>query len=244
MDNLFELSGISFGYPHHGAVLKGVDFCVGAGERVAVAGANGAGKSTLFHLMVGLLKPDAGKVVAFGKERCAEMDFYEVRRRAGLVFQDPDDQLFCPTVAEDVAFGPLNLGQSPKEALAVVDETLERLRMSHLRDRVTHKLSGGEKRLVSLATVLAMKPDVLLLDEPTNALDEKIREHLIGLLQELPQAMVIISHDAHFRYKVASRQFRLDSGRLTALESHCPHAAKLSCQDGSNADIASRSGAT
>ncbi len=224
MDCLFDLSGIRFAYPHHHTVLDGVDFRIQAGQRVALTGANGAGKSTLLHIMVGLLKPNAGTVTAFGAERCTEPDFREVRRRAGLVFQDPDDQLFCPTVTEDVAFGPLNLGKSREEALAIVDETLANLRLEHLRNRVTHRLSGGEKRLVSLAAVLAMKPEVLLLDEPTNALDEGTRERLVDILGDLPQALVVISHDAHFRRKVTDCQFFLEGGRISTFEPRCQHA--------------------
>ena len=217
MSCLLELSGVRFAYPGRGTVLDGVDFRVNAGERIALTGSNGAGKSTLFHILVGLLRPTAGTVTAFGAPRVTEADFREVRRRAGLVFQDPDDQLFCPTVAEDVAFGPLNLGKSRDEALAVVDRTLARLRLEHLRDRVTHKLSGGEKRLVGLATVLAMEPDVLLLDEPTNALDVETRERLIAILTELPQAQVVISHDVPFRERVTDRAYLLKSGGLVPI---------------------------
>lgn len=215
---LFDLKGIRFGYPHHHTVLDGVDFRINAGERVALTGDNGSGKSTLLHIMVGLLKPTEGRVTAFGTECREEADFREVRRRAGLVFQDPDDQLFCPTVAEDVAFGPLNLGKSPAEALVMVDRTLAHLGLAHLRDRVTHKLSGGEKRLVSLATVLAMEPEALLLDEPTNALDEGTRQRLVEILDGLPQAMVIVSHDADFRRRATSQQFRLETGRIVAMD--------------------------
>ena len=225
MSLLFELTDIRFAYPGRPNVLDGVDFTLTAGERVALAGDNGAGKSTLLHIMVGLLTPQSGTVTAFGAARASEKDFHDVRRRAGLVFQDPDDQLFCPTVAEDIAFGPLNLGKTRDEALAIVDETLAQLSLSSLRDRITHKLSGGEKRLVGLATVLAMNPDVLLLDEPTNALDETTRARMIEILNDLPQALVVISHDAHFRRKVTSTQLRLEDGRLTSAAAHCVHAS-------------------
>lgn len=216
MDCLIELDEVRFAYPRQPAVLRGINLRVSAGERIAVTGANGAGKSTLLRVMVGLLRQEAGRIVAFGAERRREADFREVRRRAGLVFQDPDDQLFCPTVAEDVAFGPLNLGNSSHEALAIVDETLDHLHLTHLRDRVTHKLSGGEKRLVSLAAVLAMKPDLLLLDEPTNALDEDTRERLREIILGLPQACVVVSHDADFRRGIATRELRLEGGRINA----------------------------
>ncbi len=224
MPPLFELSGVRFAYPGQAPVLMDVSLGLAAGERIALTGPNGSGKSTLLHIMVGLLRPQAGTVVAFGTPRRKEQDFHEVRQRVGLVFQDPDDQLFCPTVAEDIAFGPLNLGQSKTEVLEVVDRTLDRLRLSHLRDRVTHKLSGGEKRLVGLATVLAMEPDVLLLDEPTNALDEATRARLVAILNALPQALILISHDAHFRRKVTSHQYRIRDGVIGALEVHCAHA--------------------
>jgi cobalt/nickel transport system ATP-binding protein len=128
--------------------------------------------------------------------------------------QDPDDQLFCPTVVEDIAFGPLNLGASREEALAIVDEVLDQLHLKHLRERITHELSGGEKRLVSVAAVLAMKPDVLLLDEPTNALDEENMQRLEEILLELPQAMILISHDPHFRRKLATRTIELRGGKI------------------------------
>lgn len=211
---LIDLSGIHFAYPHRPPVLLGADLRLEPGERLSITGHNGAGKSTLLHIIVGLLMPQSGRVVAFGAERRAEADFHEVRRRAGFVFQDPDDQLFCPTVAEDIAFGPLNLGASRAEALAIVDATLARMGLTHLRDRITHKLSGGEKRLVTLATVLAMEPDVLLLDEPTNALDRENKERLMELLLGLPQAMVIVSHNTHFRERLATRSLTMSDGRL------------------------------
>ncbi|GAA0305793.1 energy-coupling factor ABC transporter ATP-binding protein [Rhodovulum strictum] len=211
---LLELDDIHFGYPGHAPVLRGASLRLEPGQRLSITGANGSGKSTLLHLMVGLLRPVSGRVLAFGQERRQEADFHEVRRRAGLVFQDPDDQLFCPTVAEDVAFGPMNLGKNRAEALAIVDAVLDRLGLSHLRERVTYKLSGGEKRLVTLATVLAMEPEVLLLDEPTNALDEANAARLIAILQALPQAMVLVSHDAALRAQLAPRALRLSGGCL------------------------------
>jgi len=211
---LFELAGIHFAYPGAAPILRGVDFTLRPGQRVALTGPNGAGKSTLLRILVGLLRPEAGRIVAFGQERREETDFHEVRRRAGLVFQDPDDQLFCPTVAEDIAFGPLNLGKSRAEALAIVEDILERLDLMRLRDRVTYRLSGGEKRLVTLATVLAMEPDVLLLDEPTNALDADNLARLIGILRGLPQAIVLVSHDADVRAQIAPESLSLIGGRL------------------------------
>jgi cobalt/nickel transport system ATP-binding protein len=212
--SLFELSGIAFAFAPDRQVLRDASFRLETGERVALCGANGAGKTTLFHLMVGLLKPSSGTVRAFGAERRSEKDFVEVRTRAGLLFQDSDDQLFCPTVAEDVAFGPLNLGKSRTEARQVVAATLARLGIEALADRVTCKLSGGEKRLVALATILAMDPDVLLLDEPTTALDRQAQDRLTDILLSLPQTMVVISHDPVFLDRIATRRVVLEDGTL------------------------------
>ena len=211
---LFRLSGIYFAYGDDAPVLADAGFELRRGERVALVGPNGAGKTTLLHLMVGLVRPQAGTVEAFGRPRRCEKDFFDVRARAGLLFQDADDQLFCPTVAEDVAFGPLNLGKTPTEARAIVDRTLATLGLTGFENRITHKLSGGQRRLVSLAAVLAMEPDALLLDEASNALDEATRAHLIELLLGLPQAMVVISHDEDFLRRVTGRRVRLDKGRL------------------------------
>ncbi|TCS67071.1 cobalt/nickel transport system ATP-binding protein [Primorskyibacter sedentarius] len=211
---LIQLDDIRFAYPGHEAVLDGVSLTLRQGQRLSLTGPNGAGKSTLFRIMLGLQRPDAGRVTAFGKERRQEADFHEVRRRVGLVFQDADDQLFCPTVAEDIAFGPLNLGKSREEALAIVDTVLIDLDLTHLRDRITHKLSGGEKRLVTLATVLAMEPEVLLLDEPTNALDSRNEARLLEILNSLPQAILLVSHNPDFRARIAPEEIRLEDGRL------------------------------
>ena len=214
---LIALRGLSYRYFGRIEVLRGLDFELRAGECVALTGANGAGKTTLLQLMVGLIKPKAGDIIAFGQPRRQEADFVEVRARAGLLFQDPDDQLFCPTVLEDVAFGPLNLGLSREQALRIAGETLEQLGMGGFEQRVTHQLSGGEKRMITLAAVLAMEPEVLLLDEPGNALDDSARERLINTLQSLPQAMVIISHQKDLLQRLATRWLRLEDGRLHAI---------------------------
>ena len=176
-------------------------------------GPNGAGKTTFLHLLVGLLKPTKGQIWAFGKERRNEQDFYDVRIRAGLVFQDSDDQLFCPTVLEDVAFGPLNLGKSPREAKDISRQVLQDLGLAEFEERITHKLSYGEKRMVALATVLAMGPEVLLLDEPTNGLDDAAKQRLHDTLLTLPQAMILISHEAEFRQAIATRSVQLTADR-------------------------------
>jgi len=220
---LFSLRDITFDFPGH-PVLRRVDFDLYPGERVALIGANGAGKTTLLRLMVGLHHPLAGEIRAFGRVRKTEDSFHEVRLRTGLLFQDPDDQLFCPTVLEDVAFGPLNQGRSRQEALAISDSVLTTLGLGPLAQRVTHKLSGGEKRLVSLATVLAMQPEVLLLDEPTNGLDEATERRMIEHLEQLPMAMLFITHDRRFVERLASRAVLLREGGLqqALLHTH-PH---------------------
>lgn len=212
---LLDLNNIHFSYPGLDPVLEGASMQLNAGERLSIVGPNGAGKSTLLKVIMGLLTPTRGTVKAFGKTCAEEADFHEMRRRVGFVFQDADDQLFCPTVAEDVAFGPLNLGKTKQEALAIVDSVLNRLGLMHLRERVTHKLSGGEKRLVTLATVLAMEPDVLILDEPTNALDPENYTRLAEILEGLDQAVLLVSHDPEFRERIAPEGYQLSERKLT-----------------------------
>ncbi|WP_118133467.1 energy-coupling factor ABC transporter ATP-binding protein [Oceanicella sp. SM1341] len=196
-------------------VLREVSFSLAPGERLAVTGGNGAGKSTLLRTLVGLERPASGRVIAFGAERRDEAGFREVRRRAGLLFQDADDQLFSPTVLEDVAFGPLNLGLPRREAEAVARRRLEAFGIGALAGRLTHRLSGGEKRLVALAAVLAMDPEVLLLDEPTNALDEQHATRMTELLEGLGCAMILVSHDAGLVDRLATRRLRLQDGCLS-----------------------------
>ena len=213
---LIELSDIHFAHPGHPPVLNGASLRLAPGQRLSLTGPNGCGKSTLLQIVMGLRQPDSGTVTVFGTPRREEADFQEVRRRVGLVFQDADDQLFCPTVAEDVAFGPLNLGKPQAEAVAIADRVLADLALSHLRDRVTHKLSGGEKRLVTLASVLAMQPEVLLLDEPTNALDTKNEARLTEILDGLPQSILLVSHSAEFRARIAPDCVELRDGVIVA----------------------------
>lgn len=220
---LLRLTGVAAGYPDR-PVLRDVDLVLHAGERLALLGANGAGKSTLLHVITGFVPLRAGTIEAFGAIRRTEKDFREVRARAGLVFQDPDDQLFCPTVLEDVAFGPLNLGASRREARDTAMAVLEELGLAPLAERVTHRLSGGEKRLVSIAAVLAMRPEVLLFDEPTTGLDPDAYERLCEILAGLPQAMVIVAHDAQFVSRLATRAVLLADGvgRAGTIHAH-PH---------------------
>ncbi len=207
---LIALQEIAFSYPGAEPLFEGFEFSLSAGDRVALTGPNGSGKSTLLHLITGLLRPQSGKLWAFGKNRTRESDFREVRRRAGYLLQDSDDQLFSPTVLDDVMFGPLNYGLSHDVARERARRVLSDLGLSAHEERVTYKLSGGEKRLVALAAVLAMEPDVLLLDEPTAGLDVKTEGRLVEVLTGLPQDIVLVSHNAGFMERIANRAVVLD----------------------------------
>lgn len=208
---------LSFGYPHQPLILNQLNFQLVRGQKLALVGANGSGKSTLLQLLLGLLRPTAGIIEIFQQPCHSEADFVKIRGRVGLLFQDADDQLFCPTVAEDVAFGPLNLGKTPSEVKIIVRNTLELLGLHGYESRITYKLSGGEKRLVALATVLAMQPEVLLLDEPTAGLDENTERRVIEVLTALPQAMLIVSHDLLFLQQVTQQRLKLTAGQLSPL---------------------------
>ncbi len=211
---LIRLEKIRFHYDSGQPVLLDADLTLNPGDRIGLIGATGGGKTSLLHLIVGLLHPSSGVIEVFGKVRKTEQDFVEVRRRVQLLFQDAEDQLFSPTVVEDVAFGPLNLGMSRDEALAVASETLETLGLKGFEGKVTHHLSGGQKRLVSLAAVLAMRPDVLLLDEPETGLDEENVERLVEILWNLPLAMIAVSHNSDFLRKMTTRIMYLHHGIL------------------------------
>ena len=213
MTALLELNELRFAYAGGDWILDGASLELSSGDRLMLSGAIGSGKSTLLSLIVGLQRPASGQVTAFGQLCGTEADFERLRQKVGLVFQEPDDMLFSPTVADDVAFGPLNLGMTAAQIQAVVADTLEALQISHLRDRSCLQLSGGEKRLVSLAAVLAMRPEILLLDEPSNGLDEREISNLAKLLAELAQPMIIVSHDARLR-ELATRAARLADGKI------------------------------
>ncbi len=209
-----ELQHISFTYPgHEHPVFDSLDFSFQGGH-MGLIGDNGSGKTTLFHIMVGLLRPDSGQVLFNGRVMESEEDFTELRRHVGMLFQNVDDQLFSPSVIEDIAFGPLNLGYSPEEAKDIAMATLAKVGLEGYQDRITHHLSGGEKRLVALATVLSMEPDILLLDEPTNDLDNAARRRLIEILSNLDQSLIIISHDWDFLNQLTSTFYALENGKV------------------------------
>jgi cobalt/nickel transport system ATP-binding protein len=220
---IVNLRGVSFSYSADNPVIENLDFHLYRGDRIGLVGPNGSGKTTLFHIILGLLRPSSGAIELFGKPTKKEKDFREARKRIGLLFQDPDDQLFSPTVLEDVAFGPLNLGKSPEEAREIALNTLARLNLSGFKERITYKLSGGEKRLVSLATVLAMDPEVLLLDEPTNGLDEETEEKITDILNKLKLSYIFISHNFDFLSKTTDKIYVMAKGKIALDEAMAPH---------------------
>ncbi len=213
---LVQLDQVSFAYPGGRHILHKVDLSLNHKQRLGLIGPNGSGKTTLLHLLMGLHQPTAGHLLFQGKRIANKKDLKELRKSIGLVFQDADDQLFSPTVLEDVAFGPLNLGNSPEQALEISNKTLENLGLLDFANRVTHRLSGGEKKLVSLATVLSMQPKAMLLDEPTNNLDKDIRERLIEILNGLDIAYMIISHDWDFLSATCTSLALLEQGQIQA----------------------------
>lgn len=211
---ILRLENISFSYPGQDRVLDNLCLEINKGDRIGLMGPNGSGKTTLFHIIMGLLTPSSGTIEFFGKPVKTEKDFRKVYKKVGLLFQDADDQLFSPTVLEDVAFGPLNLGKSKREARNIAQNTLERLGIAHFENRVTHKLSGGEKRLVALATVLSMEPELLLLDEPSTGLDKKTKAILVEVLNRLELSYILISHENNFMSQIANDMFMVENGQL------------------------------
>lgn len=213
--HIIELQDISFSYPAATKpILDRFSLNFAEKQRIGLIGANGCGKTTLFHIIMGLHSADSGKFLFRGEELTTKKHFRALRKEIGLLFQDADDQLFSPTVLEDVAFGPLNLGATPQEAKAKALTTLSDLGLSELCDRITHHLSGGEKKLVSLATILVMNPRALLLDEPTNNLDPETRHRLIHILRELDLGYIIISHDWDFLSDTCDDVYAMSDGKV------------------------------
>lgn len=212
---LISVDAVDFGYEGRRPLFSRLSFKLFPGEKVGLLGPNGSGKTTFLRLLMGLVTPTAGKVEIFGQQRQRPQDFRPLPGKIGLLFQDSDDQLFCPTVAEDVAFGPFNLGKNVAEVRQIVRRTLSDLGLQGWEDRITYRLSGGEKRLVALATVLAMEPEILLLDEPTAGLDEAAFERVEAILSRLPQAMIVVSHDRDFLRRICHRLLVLADGRLS-----------------------------
>ncbi len=222
-ERIIQMTDVTYAYPGGPVVLDRVSFKVDRSERVGIIGPNGSGKTTLFHLIMGLIRPASGRITVFGAPVQREQDFREVRARIGFVFQNSDDQLFCPTVLEDVAFGPLNLGRSPAEARAAARRTLSTLGIGDFEGRVSHKLSHGEKKLVALACVLAMGPEVLILDEPTAGLDRATKNRLVEILDGIDMTLIITSHEMDFLSRMARVFYTFANGRMEEAKRITPH---------------------
>jgi len=213
--HIVEVENLRHTYADGTAAVRGISFRIHHGESVAIVGANGAGKSTLLLHLNGYLTPTEGRV-RIGDHALTKETVQEVRRTVGMVFQDPDDQLFMPTVYDDVAFGPLNLGLPPQEVEGRVADALQRVEALHLKDRPPYRLSGGEKRAVAIASVLSMLPDILVMDEPTTGLDPRHRRRLIGLLKSFHHTRIIASHDLDLVLDVCERTIVIHEGEVTA----------------------------
>jgi cobalt/nickel transport system ATP-binding protein len=214
MHHSIEVRNLSFSYPDGHEALKDVTLSIAPGEKVALVGPNGAGKSTLLLHLNGILIGQ-GRVTVCGLT-VEQKNLSRVRAMVGLVFQNPDDQLFSPTVFDDVAFGPLYQGLEPAEVSRRVDSALAAVRMTDYARRVSHHLSAGEKKRISIATVLSMNPEVLVLDEPTAGLDPRARRTLINLLHDLPMTTLVSSHDLAMVRELLPRMVIMDEGRIVA----------------------------
>ena len=206
---------VAFAYPDGHQALFGVDLRIEPGERVALLGPNGAGKTTLVLHLNGILRPGRGAISVAGLP-VTKANLREIRSRVGIVFQDPDDQLFMPTVGEDVAFGPRNLGLPEEEVAARVAAALEQVGMTGYADRPPHHLSFGQRRRVAVATVLSMHPEVLVLDEPSSNLDPAGRRELAEVLEALPVTLLMVTHDLPYAMQLCPRSVVLDDGVVVA----------------------------
>lgn len=213
--HLVELIDLHHTYPDGTVALDGVSFSITHGESVAIIGANGAGKSTLLLHLNGTLCPTAGEV-RIGHALLTRETLPEIRRTVGMVFQDPDDQLFMPTVFDDVAFGPFNMGLSRPEVEERVTAALARVEAGHLRDKPPYHLSGGEKKRVAIATVFSMEPDILVMDEPTSGLDPHARRQLMAMMREFHHTKIFTSHDLDMVLELCDRVIVLGRGRVWA----------------------------
>lgn len=207
-NNVLEIRNMSFAYDDNSQVFSSFDLDVKEGDTIGIIGANGTGKSTLLKIIVGLLGHD-GQVKVYGEEVDKE-HLPNIRKHLGFVFQDSNNQLFMPTLYDDISFGPYNLGLSEEEVDQRVDEALDRVGISYLKNRHNHKMSGGEKKLASIATILAMKPQIILLDEPTVALDPYNRRNLINILNGINETKIIASHDLDMVLETCDRVVLID----------------------------------
>jgi cobalt/nickel transport system ATP-binding protein len=214
MTSVLQVHDLHFSYHDGLAALRGVSFEMCKGEKVALVGPNGAGKSTLMLHLNGILSGHG--TVTVGGDPLTRDNLPAIRAMVGLVFQNPDDQLFSPTVFEDVAFGPLHMGLPMDEIESRVKSALEAVRMSNFRDRLSHHLSVGEKKRIAIATVLSMDPQILVLDEPSAGLDPRARRTLINLLRELPITMLVSTHDMRLVEELFPRTIVMDEGQIVA----------------------------
>ena len=212
--NLITLRDISFSYTGQEELLSGINLELKKSEKIGITGPNGSGKTTLFYIIMGLLRPLTGEVAIFSRQMTKEADFKEVRQRIGFLFQDSDDQLFCPTVKDEVAFGPLNHGMEREETRRIVKDTLALVGLDGFEDRPPYNLSYGEKRKLALATILATSPEVLLLDEPTNGLDEKTVAMIIDILNREDISYIVISQNSEFLKNTVKTIYTLNNGTL------------------------------
>lgn len=213
--HIIEIKDLQYIYPDGHHAIEDISFIATHGESIGIVGANGAGKSTLLMLLIGILFPTKGEV-SIGHTQVTKKTLSHIRQRAGMVFQDPDDQLFTTTVYDDVAFGPRNYKLDEEEVSRRVMKALETVGIPHLKDRAPYKLSGGEKRSAAIASVLAMNPDILIMDEPTAALDPKSRRRLINLLKGFEHTKIITSHDLDLVLELCERTIVLKDGRIVS----------------------------
>ena len=213
-----SVNHLEFAYPDGRPALRGVDLCIQPGEKVAILGPNGAGKSTLLLHLNGLLHAGSGDVTILGREvrEGDKRGLQEIRALVGVVFQDPDDQLFSPSVYDDVAFGPIYMGLPSNDVEARVSEALSQVGLEDYGDRMPFHLSGGEKKRAAIATVLSMHPQILALDEPSAGLDPRARRGLIRLLDRLEQTILVTTHDMHMVKDIFPRSVIMDGGKVVA----------------------------
>lgn len=214
-NHVIEIDNLVFAYPDGYKAINEISFDISHGESVGIIGANGAGKSTLLMLLMGVLFPSHGKVMV-GDVPVTKKSLPTIRQTMGMVFQDPDDQLFMTTVYDDVAFGPRNYKMDEKDVESRVMQALDMVGIAHLKDRAPYKLSGGEKRAAAIASVLSMKPDVLIMDEPTAALDPKSRRRVIELLKSFEHTKIITSHDLDMIFEICDRTIVIRKGEIAA----------------------------
>ena len=211
---MIKFENVSFGYEKEIPVIKNLSFSINDGDTIGLIGANGAGKSTIMKLLLGLLQ-HKGHIIVDSLE-VEKKNYPEIRKKLGYVLQDSDNQMFMPTVYEDMMFAPMNYGFTRDEAEKRVDETLKKLGLMELKHRHNHKISGGEKRMAAIATILAMDPEVILMDEPSTALDPMNRRTLINTIKQLPQTKIIASHDLDMILEICNRVILLNHGEIVA----------------------------